>query len=58
MAESVELSIVGERRKPAEPPPGDVLEEDALDGILGAELEDLLEGRLDRIAHGPNRVTG
>ena len=30
-----------QRREPAVPPSGDVLEEDALDGILGAEAEDL-----------------
>jgi hypothetical protein len=30
-----------------EPPPRDVLEEDALDGSRGAEAEDLLERRAD-----------
>ena len=40
------------------PPPRDVLEEHALDGILRTEREDLLEGRLEPIGHGRHRVTG
>jgi hypothetical protein len=36
-----------ERREAPETPAGDVLEEDALDRILGAEDEDLRQRRLD-----------
>ncbi len=35
-----------ERREAAEPAPGDVLEEDALDRVLRAERERLVERRL------------
>jgi hypothetical protein len=50
--------VVGKSRETAEPPPRDVLEEHALDGILRTERQDLVEGRLEPIGHGLNRVTG
>ena len=37
--------------EPAEPTPGDVLEEDALDGLARAELEHLLPRRLGDLHH-------
>jgi len=39
--------VAGERREAAEPTPGDVLEEDALDRLPGTEVEDLVERRAD-----------
>jgi hypothetical protein len=53
-----QAAVVGERVELAQAPPGDVLEEDALHGVLGAELEDLLEPGLDRTFHCPNSRTG
>ena len=41
--------VLGERDEAAEPAPRDVLEEDALDGILRAEGEDLLAPGLDEL---------
>ena len=58
VAESGQAAVVGEGAEPAQPPPSDVLEEDALHGVLGAELEDLLEPGLDRTFHCPNSRTG
>ena len=40
------------RREAAEPAPCDVLEEDALDGLVGAEREHLVERRRDGFGHG------
>ena len=53
VAERGQATVLREGAEPAQPPPGDVLEEDALHGILGAELEDLLEPGLDRTFHCP-----
>jgi hypothetical protein len=47
VAERVELAALPAADEPTQPPPGDVLEEDALDGIPRAEAEDLLSLRLD-----------
>jgi len=58
VAESGQATVVRERAESAQPPPGDVLEEDALHGVLGAELEDLVEPGLDRTFHCPNSRTG
>ena len=58
VAESGQATVVREGTEPAQPPSGDVLEEDALHGVLGAELEDLLEPGLDRTFHCPNSRTG
>ena len=53
MTERDEASLFGHAGEPAEAAPGDVFEEDALDRILGAELEDLRQRRLDdlRVRH-------
>ena len=58
VAERGQAPVLGEGAEAAQPPPRDVLEEDALDRVLGAELEDLLEPGLDRTFHGPNSRTG
>ena len=59
MAEGSELVAAGrEAHESSETAAGDVLEEDALHGVLGAELEDLLEPGLDRTFHCPNSRTG
>jgi hypothetical protein len=58
VAQRGQAAVVGEGAEPAQPPPGDVFEEDALHGILGAELEDLLEPGLDRTFHCLNSRTG
>ena len=55
VTESGQPVVVGKRREAAQPPSGDVLEEDTLDRILGAEVEDLLQSGFDRIGHGVNR---
>jgi len=47
VAERNERAVALERGEPAEPASGDVLEEDALDRLLRAEREDLLERRAD-----------
>jgi hypothetical protein len=49
MAEGREaVAVLGDRAEAAEAPAGDVLEEDALDWIHGAEGEHLLEGRFEK----------
>jgi hypothetical protein len=58
MAEGGQATVLGKGAEPAQPPPGNVFEEDALHRILGAELEDLLEPGLDRTFHGTNSRTG
>jgi hypothetical protein len=58
VAERAQPSVVGERTEAPEATARHVLEEDTLDGILGAEGEDLFERRLERLAHGPHRFTG
>ena len=53
VAESLEPTVgLGEAREAPEPTPCDVLEEDALHRLLGAEGEDLVERRRDRFRHG------
>jgi hypothetical protein len=47
VAERDEPAFAGERGEAPEPPAGDVLEEDALDRLLRAEGEDLLERGAD-----------
>jgi hypothetical protein len=47
VAERNERAVPLERGEPTEAAPGDVLEEDALDRLLRAEREDLLERRAD-----------
>src|SRR5262249_36703184 len=56
MTQRRQAPAFGERREPSEPAPGYVLEEDALDGILGAKGEDLAEGGLERRGHGSNAL--
>ena len=51
MAERDEASALLDPAEAAEAPPGDVLEEDALDRIPGAVLENLLQRRLDDVRH-------
>ena len=58
VAERRQPPVLGERREAAEAAAGDVLEEDALDRILRAEREDLLEPWFDRVSHGSNGRTG
>ena len=58
MAERVEPTIVRECGEASEPASRNVLEKDTFDRILGAELEDLLERRLEPLAHGRHRFTG
>jgi hypothetical protein len=58
VAERGQAPILGKGAETPQPPPGNVLEEDALHGVLGAELEDLLEPGLDRTFHCPNSRTG
>ena len=58
VAQRRERAVLLERAEAPEPAPRDVLEEHALDRILRAEGEDLLEDRLERIAHGRNGDTG
>ena len=43
MTEGLHAPPVHDRAEASEPPPGDILEEDALDRIPCAEIEDLLE---------------
>ena len=53
VAERDEPAAVLERDEAAEPAPGHVLEEDALDRVLGAEREDIRERRsVDEPRHG------
>jgi hypothetical protein len=47
MAEREQPAVVLERREAPEAPPPDVLEEDALDRLLCAEVEDLVQRRAD-----------
>jgi len=49
---------VGERGETSKPAPRDVLEKDALHRLASAELQDLLEARLDRIACSHRRHEG
>ena len=60
MAERLERAVaVLERGEAAALPPGDVLEEDPLDRIVGAVREDLLRGRLDEVgAHASDTLGG
>ena len=51
VAEGDETAAFLDPAEAAEAPPGDVLEEDALDRVLRAVLEDLLQGRLDDLRH-------
>ena len=51
VAERDEPAALGEAREAAETPAGDVLEEHALDRILGAEGEDLVERRFVQRLH-------
>jgi hypothetical protein len=49
MAQRGKSLVAADRREPAEPAPRDVLEEDALNRLLGAEGEDLVERRIDEL---------
>ena len=53
VAERVQPAVLGEPGEAAEPAPGDVLEEDALDRVLGAEGQDLVQRRFDQRGHAP-----
>src|SRR6266540_4509022 len=54
VAQRHEASVPLERREAAEAPARDVLQEDTLDGVLGAEREDLLQRRCHCV-HGGHR---
>src|SRR5581483_10273254 len=59
VAERLERTVVADERVEApEPAARDVLEEHALDGLLGAELEDLLHTRLGQLHHYLVRIVG
>jgi hypothetical protein len=47
MAERDQPPVTFERGEATQPAPGDVLQEDALDRLLGTEVENLLERRAD-----------
>ena len=49
VAEGAQLLVLGERRETSEPATRNVLEEDAFDGILRAESEDLVERGIVRL---------
>ena len=51
VAEGDEAAGLFEPDELPEPPAGDVLEEDPLDGIVGAVGEDLLAARVDEVRH-------
>ena len=51
VAERGEPVVSAGRDEPAQPAPGDVLEEDALDRLARAEREDLLEPRFEKLSH-------
>jgi hypothetical protein len=51
VAKRGQRAVLADRDEPAEAAPGDVLEEDAFDRILGAEGEGLAQRRLERAAH-------
>ena len=53
VAERAQPAVLGEPGEAAEPAPGDVLEEDALDRVLGAEGQDLVQRRFDQRGHAP-----
>ena len=57
MTESRQPVVLRKGGEAPEPPSCDVLEKDALDGILRAKVEDLVQPWLDRIGHGTNRRT-
>jgi hypothetical protein len=50
--------VFGEGGKSAEAASRDVFEEDTLDWILSAKVQDLIQPRIDRIRHGANARTG
>ncbi len=52
MAEGSEIASTLDSDELAEPATGDILEEDALDRSLGAEVEDLGQRRHDQSTHG------
>ena len=56
MAERREAKLAVERGEAAEAAAGDVLEKDALDRILGAEGEDLVQGRFLQRGHRPPKL--
>ena len=51
MTERRQGSFALDGAEAAEPAPRDVLEEDALDRLLRAEVEDLVEPRVDELRH-------
>ena len=51
VAERDETAVLGHSREAAQAAARDVLEEDALDRVLRAVREDLLEGRVDDVRH-------
>ena len=51
VAERRQAPVLGGRAEAAEPAARDVLEEDALDRLLRAEVEDLVEPRVDELRH-------
>jgi hypothetical protein len=58
VAQRRQLIALGERGETPEATPCHILEEDTLDRVSRTEREDLLEGRLERVAHRAHRVTG
>jgi hypothetical protein len=51
VAERDEPGVALDGREPTKPSAGHVLEEDALDGVVGAVAEDLVAARLDEVRH-------
>ena len=58
MAERDQSVVLLQAGEAAEPAPRDVLEEHPLDRILGAEAEDLVEGRFVQRLHGRAETLG
>jgi hypothetical protein len=53
VTESHERAVMGHGEKAPKPAPGQILQEDALDRILGAEGKNLVERRRTRLRHLP-----
>jgi hypothetical protein len=51
VAERNQAALLLDAGEPAEPAPGDVLQEHALDGIVRAVTEDLVARGLDEVHH-------
>jgi hypothetical protein len=58
VAERDQPPIVGDSPEATEPATGDVLEEDALDRIVGAERQNRVKGGADVVCHPCHREAG